>query len=201
MAKNLNKSRIRDSKFLIILVLLIAFLTKALVGYETVLHEAIEFIGYFLIAVCALGRLYSSAFLGGYKNNALITHGAFSIVRNPLYFFSLLGMTGVAFISGHIIVMIALPLIFLVMYHFLISREEAFLREAFGKKYETYVKSTPRLIPNFKLYHAPEKVEIVPKFLSKAFFDSLWWFSAFPIYEVAEILQEKGIIEPLFMLP
>lgn len=201
MARQLNKSRIRDSKILIIIALLSAFLTKAFIGYETVLHEAIEFIGYFLIALCALGRMYSTAFLGGYKNGQLITHGAFSIVRNPLYFFSLVGMTGVAFISAHIVVMIVLPLAFIIMYHFLIRREEAFLLETFGDEYKAYMASTPRLWPNLKLYHAPEKVEVVPKFLNKAFLDAIWWFAAFPLYEAAEILQEEGIIRPLFMLP
>lgn len=201
MARKLNKSRIRDSKVLIVLALGAAFLTKALIGYETVLHEVIEFTGYFLIAICAMGRLYSTAFLGGFKNDKLITHGAFSIVRNPLYFFSLIGMTGIAFISAHIVVMIVLPVAFVVMYHFLIRREEAFLLEAFGKEYEAYMRSTPRLIPNFRLYNAPEKVEVVPKFLNKAFFDAIWWFAAFPLYEAAEILHEKGILEPLFMLP
>ncbi len=201
MAKNLNKSRIRDSKFLVIIALVIAFFTKSLIGYETVMHESIEFLGYFFVAFCALGRLYSTAFLGGHKNTKLITHGAFSIVRNPLYFFSLLGMTGIALISGHIVVIIALPIAFVVMYHFLIAREEVFLRETFGKEYDAYVAKTPRLIPNFSLYNAPATVQVVPKFLNKGFFDAIWWFAAFPIYEAAEILHDKDIIKPIFMLP
>lgn len=201
MAKDLNKSRIRDSKVIVVLALVAAFFTKALIGYETIWHESIEFFGYFLIAICALGRVYSTAFLGGHKNNTLITYGAFSVVRNPLYFFSLLGMTGVAIISGHLVVMVVLPLAFIVMYHFLIAREEAFLLAEFGDAYKAYMASTPRLIPNFALYNAPEKTELVPKFLNKAFFDAIWWFAAFPLFEVAEMLQEHHILPTLFVLP
>ncbi len=201
MAKNLNKSRMRDSRVVILAVLFAAFFTKALIPYETHMHEGLEFFGYFLIALCAMGRLYSTAFLGGFKNQTLITYGAFSVVRNPLYFFSLVGMTGIAFISTHILIIIFMPLFFIVIYHFLIRREEAFLLETFGAEYEAYMKSVPRLIPNLRLYKAPEKIETVPKYLNKAFKDAIWWFAAFPLFEFAEYLQEDGIVTPLFTIP
>jgi len=201
MAKALNKSRIQISRFIMIAVFGIAFFTKALIPYEAGMHEAIEFAGYLLIAVCALGRLYSTAFLGGHKNKNLITYGPFSVVRNPLYFFSLLGITGIALVSAHLLLIIFLPLAFVVIYHFLISREEAFLTETFGAEYEAYTKSTPRLIPNLTLYNAPDSIEVVPKYMNNAFRDAIWWFAAFPIFELAETLQESGALPTLFMVP
>ncbi len=201
MAKSLNKSRMQQSKIFVIAAFIIVFFTKTLIPYETELHETLEFIGYLLIAVCAMGRLYSTAFLGGHKNDTLITYGAFSVVRNPLYFFSLIGMTGIALISTHILIIILMPIFFIVLYHFLIKREEEFLLQKFGTPYADYMKSTPRLIPNLKLYSAPERIETVPKYLNKAFKDAIWWFAAFPIFEFAEYLQESGIVKPLFLLP
>ena len=201
MAKSLNKSRMRDSRAALLFVLFAAFFTKALIPYETALHEGLEFFGYLLIAFCAMGRLYSTAFLGGFKNQTLITYGAFSVVRNPLYFFSLVGMTGVALISTHILIIIFMPIFFIVIYHFLIRREEAFLLETFGAEYEAYMKSVPRLIPNPRLYQAPERIETVPKYLNKAFKDAIWWFAAFPLFEFAEYLQEAGVVQPLFVIP
>ena len=201
MARSLNKSRMRNSRIILLVVLLACFFTTALIPYETELHVEIEFLGYFMVAVCALGRMYSTAFLGGYKNEKLITHGAFSVMRNPLYFFSLLGMTGIALISGHIMIIVAVPLFFVVLYHFLIKREEAFLLETFGEEYKAYMVSTPRLMPNFRLYHAPQTVEVVPKYLNKAFKDAVWWFAAFPMFELAEYIQENGIIKAPFIIP
>lgn len=201
MAKNLNKSRMRKSKIVILCVLVLVFFTKALIPYETVLHENIEFIGYFLISICALGRVYSTAFLGGFKNEKLITHGAFSVVRNPLYFFSLLGMFGVAMISVHILIIIVVPIFFIVMYHFLIKREEVFLLEMFGQEYQDYMETTPRIIPNIRLYDAPKTIEISPKFLTKSFKDAIWWFAVFPLFEFAEYLQESGLVSTLFVVP
>jgi len=201
MAKKLNKSRMRNSKIILISVLFICFLTKAFVPYETETHEIVEYIGYVLIAICALGRMYSTAFLGGYKNEKLITYGAFSVVRNPLYFFSLLGMTGIALISGHIVIIVAVPVVFVFIYHYLIGREEGFLLEAFGQEYKDYTAKTPRIIPDFRLHNAPETVGVVPKYLNKAFKDAIWWFAAFPVLELAEYVQEHGWIDPIFVIP
>lgn len=201
MAKSLNKTRMQQSKIVVILAFVLAFFTKALIPYESTIHEFTDFLGYLLIAICALGRLYSTAFLGGHKNENLITYGAFSVVRNPLYFFSLLGMIGIALISGHVLIMIGVPIIFIIMYHYLISREEEFLLKTFGQPYQDYIDSTPRLIPNLSLYNAPESVEVVPKYLNKAFKDAIWWFAAFPLFEVAEYLHESNLIPPLFVMP
>ncbi|MCF8495928.1 MAG: isoprenylcysteine carboxylmethyltransferase family protein [Alphaproteobacteria bacterium] len=201
MARNLNKSRIRDSKIALIAAFLVVVFTKAFIDSETPMHEMVEFTGYFLIALCAMGRLYSTAFLGGHKNETLITYGPFSVTRNPLYFFSLLGLTGVALLSVHLLIIVLLPLFFIVAYHFLIKREGEFLLGKFGDEYRAYMASTPRLFPNFKRYHAPDIIQTVPRYLNKAFRDAIWWFLAFPVFEGIEYLQEAGLIKPLFLLP
>lgn len=201
MAKNLNKSRMRDSRLAVLIVLAVVFLTKTTITSHTASHEIVEYVGYILISFCALGRLYSTAFLGGFKNEQLITYGAFSVTRNPLYFFSFLGMTGIALISVHILVILILPLFFLVLYHFLIKREESFLVEKFGDSYQSYMRRTPRFFPNFSRYEAPEVMESSPKYLKKALLDAVWWFAVFPVFEMAEYLQETGFIKPLLILP
>ena len=201
MAVKLNKTRIRDSKIILIGTLIANAISTAPFAYATAYHELFEIAGYVLISACVVGRLYATAFLGGFKNDKLITVGAFSIVRNPLYMFSLIGVLGIALMSNHVVVMFGLPIVFVVMYHFLITREEAFLREAFGAEYETYCKTTPRLIPNFRLYHAPDTVQMTPKYLNKALLDSVWWLAIFPLVEAVDLLQHAGYIKPLFFLP
>lgn len=201
MATNLNKSRIKLSKIALAIALLVIIFTKSFIEYESPIHEFIEFIGYFFVAVCVMGRLYSTAFLGGFKNEQLITYGAFSIVRNPLYFFSLLGITGVALMSGHILLYVFLPLYFLFLYNGLIAREEEFLSEKFGTEYMDYKKRVPRLFPKFSLYQAPEVIQTVPKFLNNAFKDAIWWFLPFPLFEILEYVQESGMISPMIVIP
>lgn len=201
MAKKLNKSRIRDSKIFVVFAVFLIVFAKALIPYETATHETLEFIGYLLVALCALGRVYTSAFLGGFKNDKLITYGPFSIVRNPLYFFSLVGFAGIALITAHIVIIVGLPVAFIITYHFLIKREEERLQEIFGASYKKYKAKTPKLFPNFKLYKAPEIIEVKPKFLNNAFRDSIWWFAAFPLLEILESLKGMDIFPSLFILP
>jgi hypothetical protein len=69
---------------------------------------------------------------------------------------------------------IVLPVFFIALYHFLITREEAFLAEEFGEEYKAYMRAVPRLLPRLSLYKAPELVEVNPKFLAKSFKDAVW---------------------------
>ncbi len=186
MAAELNLTRIRDSKIIALVSIVIIFLTKQMYAPETAEHLVIDYLGYFLISFCALGRVYTTAFLGGHKNAELITYGPFSVVRNPLYFFSLLGVTGIAMVTMHTLVWLFAPVAFIFLYHFLIGREEKFLSGKFGQVYEDYKKRVPRLLPNPALYVAPETVPMVPKYLKNALFDAIWWFVPFPVLEILE---------------
>ncbi|MBL0318599.1 MAG: isoprenylcysteine carboxylmethyltransferase family protein [Alphaproteobacteria bacterium] len=188
------------SKLAIIVVFFLVIFSKTWDDTESPLHDALDLIGYGLITVCALGRVYTSAFLGGFKNAELIHYGPFSVVRNPLYCFSLLGVTGIAFISNHLVIILAVPLFFLWMYHLLVKREEVFLKEKFGQAYIDYMQTTPRFFPKFSLYTAPETVLMSPHFIKKAFGDALSWFVALPIIEFIEYLQTNHIVKPLFTL-
>jgi protein-S-isoprenylcysteine O-methyltransferase Ste14 len=201
MAVSLNKSRMHYSRFAMIIACIIVVFTKSFIPLEAMSHKILDLFGYFLIAFCALGRLYTTAFLGGFKNQNLITYGAFSVVRNPLYFFSLLGMTGIALMSGHIFIIIGLPIFFIILYHFLIAREEVLLEQTFGDDYRAYKTRVPRLIPNLSLYQAPEGIQIVPHYLNNAFRDAIWWFLALPVFEFIEHFQNLGVLKTWIMVP
>ena len=100
------------------------------------------------------------------KAEKLITGGIFQMTRNPLYLGSLFIGFGLTIMSGQPVLFILYFIIFLPLYHVMINTEEAFLRQAFGKDFEDYVKKVPRLLPgrgappglfvNFSLerYHA-----------------------------------------------
>lgn len=194
MATRLNRRRIQYSWLSIAVAILVITFSKPLIPYNLPLHEIIEFAGYFLVAVCALGRVYTSAFLGGFKNTRLITHGPFSVVRNPLYLFSLIGIVGLALNGGHVLVAVFLVGVFATMYWQLIRREERFLLAEFGDDYRDYMARTPRLLPKLSLYRCPEEVTFRPRFIANACLDAIWWFAALPLFELIEYLQGLGII-------
>lgn len=187
MAKNLNKSRILNSWIIAAVTMGLLVLTSPISSNEDALHVSIDTLGLMLVTICALGRVYSSAFLGGYKNQKLITQGPFSAVRNPLYLFSLIGVTGLALTTVHPAAMFFVTPSFFILYHFLIKREEAFLKQQFGKEYEDYMKKVPRLIPSFKNTTTPEVIEVKPEFIKNAVIDAIWWFIGFWILESLEV--------------
>lgn len=198
MSKKLNANRIRDSRLVVLIALAIIFFSKPGIDGQLSAHEVIEYIGYFMVAICVIGRVYCTAFLGGHKNATLITYGPFSVCRNPLYAFSLIGITGVALISNHIELIIVIPAVILIVYLSLIRREEAFLQQEFGTEFEAYCARVPRLLPTFSLYNAPDTVPMNPRFLLRAIQDGIWWFAAFPLIELIEALQESGQLPTLF---
>lgn len=190
MAKSLNKKRIFGSKIALLATLVAVLATRQFFPEENIYHEWFELTGNALVGICVMGRVYATAFLGGFKNDRLIRHGVYSVMRNPLYFFSLLGITGIALMSNHLVVIIGLPVFFLVLYTRLIAREEAFLVEKFGAEYDAYRREVPALWPKISAYQAPETVEMAPHYLNKAFFDAIWWLAALPIIEVIEYVQD-----------
>ena len=74
----------------------------------------------------------------------LVTHGPYRFTRNPMY----TGLT-IAYLGGSALVdsswpIIVLPIVLLVLLNTVISREEMYLRDAFGAEYTAYVASVRR---------------------------------------------------------
>jgi len=74
----------------------------------------------------------------------LVTHGPYRFTRNPMY----TGLT-LAYLGGSALLdsawpIILLPIVLLVLVQTVISREEMYLRDAFGAEYTGYVASVRR---------------------------------------------------------
>lgn len=186
MAVKLNKNRIQESWIVFAFCIALIFLSKPWVHSETSEHMVVDLIGFFLVLVCVFGRVYTTAFLGGHKNVRLINYGPFSIVRNPLYVFSMIGVLGVSIFTQRPWIMLIGPVGVTVIYYYLVKREEGFLLSAFGDEYAEYCRKVPRFIPNFSLYSAPELVNTSPSRLLNAVFDAFWWFAVLGVLEYIE---------------
>ena len=132
MAVKLNKNRMQLSRLLMLGIVFIGLFCRTMFGEKEALHETLELFGYILVCLCAFGRVYSSAFIGGKKNTALITWGPYSLCRNPLYFFSFLGIVGIAALTTSVTAIAIAAVAVWFLYDQLISREEVFLKEKFG---------------------------------------------------------------------
>lgn len=137
-------------------------------------------IGLLLLFIGILGRLYATLYIGGMKNvgqdgNSFVSDGIYKVCRNPLYFFSFIGLLGLLFIKGEISLIIIGGILFLLIYRFTILGEEEYLKSKFGESYERFLKEVPRFFPKFSNFYYEERVEFRPFFLHKEIKRAMIW--------------------------
>ncbi|MCU0831502.1 MAG: isoprenylcysteine carboxylmethyltransferase family protein [Rhizobiaceae bacterium] len=164
------------------------------------LHGLVEIAGIAMIILAVLGRAWATLYIGGRKSNEVVTTGPYSITRNPLYLFSIIGAFGVGAQTGGVVVASVCAILTWAVFRATIGQEERFLSDSFGKTYDTYRAAVPRLWPDFSKYDRGGDLVIKPDRLFRTLRDSSLMLLAFPIIEVIEILQEAGKIPVLFYL-
>ena len=163
-------------------------------------HELIEVTGASLIGAAILGRLWCTLYIGGRKSDSVVRSGPYSIMRNPLYFFSAVGAAGVGAQSGSLTVAVAFGLLCMLAFLVVIRREEQFLAGHFGAVYQDYLKSVPRFFPNFRLFQDEDALTVIPKRIYVTLMDGLVFFAALPAFEAVEYFQDTGAVPVLLRL-
>lgn len=140
----LRKHRVLIARVIWLLLFIYLFVylrqpVKALSSLEGV-------IGIVLIAAGVVVRSLSAGML--HKNAQIATTGIYGMVRNPLYFGSLLLLVGMNVIIANPVAWVVSLLLFTITYIPTILGEEEGLARAFGDAWVAYKSSTPRLIPN-----------------------------------------------------
>ena len=158
--KFLAKYRMYFLRFSILLLIVLSIINNDFRAYtlEITKIESLQMsiLGFVLVVFGSFGRIWASLYIEGNKTKNLITAGPFSMVRNPLYFFSLIMLIGFSLALKAIYLPLALLLIFVLFHVPTIANEEKKLQDIHGEKFTIYVKSTPRLIPNIFKYKRPE---------------------------------------------
>ncbi|MER9695773.1 isoprenylcysteine carboxylmethyltransferase family protein [Mesorhizobium sp. M0179] len=163
-------------------------------------HEYIEALGIGFVLVCFLGRLWSILYVGGRKNDELVTIGPFSMSRNPLYFFSTVGAAGVGLMYGSVLVAAALALVSYLVIRVTVRKEAEFLFGKFGPAYSVYAERTPPFWPNPLLFHDQAERRFSTKALRRTFTDGLYFLALFPAIETIEQLRISGMLPVFFTL-
>lgn len=162
--------------------------------YESPVSSILFLLGVVLAGAGSSGRLWCSLYIAGYKTNTLITAGPYSMCRNPLYFFSLIGAMGVGFATETFLIPLLILPVFAIYYPLVIQSEEAQLKKLHQKEFETYLKETPVFFPKPSLLREPEEYTVKPKIFRKHMFDALWFIWLTGIIELIESLHELKII-------
>lgn len=158
------------------------------------LHSLWFLIGSILVAIAVVGRLWCSLYISGYKNDRLITEGPYSLSRNPLYLFSLLGALGVGFATKTLTIPILIGLAFALYYPAVIRAEEAKLRALHPKRYESYARAVPRFWPRHLTLTESPTVEVRTPVFRKAMFSAIWFIVLIGFIEGVERLRDAGAL-------
>ena len=85
------------------------------------------------------------------KENTLVTHGVYAVVRNPIYSAWLFICTGALFLYGNFILALTLFLVFWFSLTILMKcTEEKWLTKLYGEAYLEYCKKVNRCLPWFQ---------------------------------------------------
>lgn len=163
-------------------------------GFETFAYKIIEYVGFTLICVAVIGRIWCSLYISGKKDQELCTVGPYSLSRNPLYFFSFLGVVGICFAAQNLTLTIISSSVFLAYYHFIIRSEERRLYEMFGADFDGYMKSVPRFLPRVAAPTINARLSVNVSAFTRSLTEVFWFLMAFVVLEILEDLRRNGFI-------
>lgn len=196
-----KRNRILFSRVLIGCLVVLIVISKPMWQPRAVIDIALEFISFVLVLIAAFGRLWSLSYISGNKTKTLITEGPYSMVRNPLYFFSLIGACGIGISSESIVVMGSLLLAFAIYYPMVIRAEEENLLRLHKDFFQIYSSEIPSFIPKFSRYNEPAEYSIKARLFRRAFLSVMWFPLAYILILTIAHLQEAGLVPALFSIP
>ena len=167
-------------------------------GADGIMTLVLFVAGMVLVGIASLGRMWCSLYIAGYKDETLITEGPYSVCRNPLYFFSLLGAVGVGLCTETLLFPLVFLVLFALYYPFVIKSEERRLKQLFGAQFDRYAGRVPAFFPRRCLFEEPESYRVNPAVYRVHIYSALWFVWIVGILEVVEGLREAGIIGTLW---
>ena len=183
-----------------VLAIILLLFTRPVLAEGSQGHEFMELAGFLLVLVCFLGRLWSILYVGGRKNDELISIGPFSITQNPLYFFSTVGTVGIGLMFGSVLAAAILGFACFLVFRFTARKEAEFLLGKFGPVYAAYAERTPRFWPNPMLYRDEDQWLFSTSALKSTFRDGLYFLAVFPLIEIVEHFRTIGMLPTLFSI-
>lgn len=149
--------------------------------------EWVALLGHLLVAGAVSGRIWSTLHIGGHKNGRLCRSGPYARSRNPLYFFSWLGVTGLALVFREPWLVPLAWVAFWVSFAPLVWAEEKRLALLFGADFTRYKAEVPRFFPRLGAMEETDETESqtpgkLPQ-IERSLADALWFLIAAALIE------------------
>lgn len=193
-----RKLRLLASKVLGSMILVFAFLSHDLYKDGALPELAFRSVALLLLFSSALGRCWTTAYISGKKGTVLVREGPYSMVRNPLYFFSFLGYLAAGLAFQSFVITAALVIVFFATHWHNILHEERWLRQSFGQEFDEYCKVVPRFLPKPWLLTNPSPISVAPARFSRTVLESSLLSLVFGLALVGEWCHANAVIPVLF---
>jgi len=164
-------------------------------------REGIQLAGLGLILVCIAGRTWCALYIGGRKTRALVTVGPYSVSRNPLYGFSILGAFGVGAQLGSLSVALIAGASAGIIHRMVVMQEERLLLSEHRDIFQRYVAGVPRFLPRLDLWKNGEFLDVRPRAVATTFLDACFFLAAIPVAALCAYCQQVGLVSVLLRLP
>ena len=169
--------------------------------WETsIVSSSLFMVGCAFVSIGTIGRVWSSLYIAGRKTKSLVTTGPYSLCRNPLYLFSLIGAIGVGLATETLFIPALLAVGFAFYYPWVIRSEERRLRETHGEAFEAYCRTTPAFWPRFAGLHEDQTYLVNAITFRRHIVDALWFVWLVGALEIVEQLHELGWVHAQFAL-
>ena len=166
-------------------------------------EQVTEILGLFLIGVCVLGRIWCSWFISGKKKKELVQEGPFSITRNPLYMFSIIGACGIGLVAGSVVLSFLIATTVFLIFNSVVSHEEHFLLNRFGDRYISYCAIVPKWgirTSRSSFYESASADRSNGRLFLISIRDSAAFFLCIPLLWAIDRLTHAGFFRPVFGL-
>lgn len=157
-------------------------------------------VGWFLVSLGVLGRVWSSSYISGHKTVSLQQEGPYSICRNPLYFFSFMAGLGITLLTGMLSMSLTFAVAFLTYYRSVILGEEARLTQQHGEDFAEFCRQVPRFWPSFSKYREPKEYSVAAASFRKELGDVSLFIAAGGLIEFVDAIRDACGLLPLAVL-
>jgi protein-S-isoprenylcysteine O-methyltransferase Ste14 len=186
---------------LLLMGLLLLVTTSERTAATGLAGQLLQLGGLACMACAALGRIWSSVFIAGFKDAQLVRAGPYAMLRHPLYALSLLAMLGAGLTTRSLAITVTLLAAFAVIYTRAARSEDGFLRGAHGDAYDRYAREVRAFLPRWSADTVPAALEVRPRVLWKAFLDAGTLIGLWCLLMVADAMQRAAITPTWLTLP
>jgi protein-S-isoprenylcysteine O-methyltransferase Ste14 len=194
-------ARINLSRLVALLfVVALCVTTSRWADTQPVVGHLLGFMGWMLVGVGVIGRIWAGSYICSCKNVKLMMDGPYSLCRNPLYLFSFIGGLGAMLVTQTLLFPALFSLIFLGYYHPVMRNEEYTLRAIHGDSFESYQKGVPLFWPRRLRFNEPEQYSLSSKQFRRFLIEVIWFIVVAALIQMLRQLHANDVLPTLFRL-